>query len=103
MHHSTKMFLVAASLCLLVSAEPPKPTLPVIEVHSSSSVLSSPTPKPASGPIELTPIAGQKPEKLSGRGRYYSPYGVPAGPGRGWPDAAPPGASGPAGGIMTPR
>lgn len=97
-----KSLLLALSLTLAAVAEP-NPNLPKIEINSSPTLNSAPA-KPASNTIELPPIQGQKPEKLSGEGRVFwgSPYGMPAGPGRAWPDAAPPGAPGPAGGLLTP-
>jgi hypothetical protein len=98
-----KLLLLLACLCPAGAEPKTPPQLPVIEINSSPS-LSPAAPPAANSTIELKPIEGQKPEKLQGQGRAYwgSPYGVPAGPGRGWPDAGPPGASGPAGGLLTP-
>lgn len=100
-----KVLLMLACMSLGAAAEPQKkPSLPVIQINSSPTV-SSPTAQPVNNStIELAPIEGQKPEKLYGEGRAYwgSPYGMPAGPGRAWPNAGPPGASGPAGGLLTP-
>jgi len=89
-----------------IGAEPkpqPSPQLPVIEINRSSSPVT-PLPAATNGTIELAPIEGQKALKMSGQGRVYwsSPYGMPSGPGRAWPDAAPPGTPGPAGGLMRP-
>lgn len=82
----------------------PKPAvlpagLPVIEVNQPS------TPETTSNTsLELKPIEGKKPDRLVGKGiRYWGgPYGMPAGPGRAWPNAGPPGNSGPAGGVLAP-
>jgi hypothetical protein len=98
------------SLALLTSglaAQPPsKPVTPSglpapIEIRSSSAL---PQPASRSGPIELTPHRGEVLERMSVQGRvpWFGGYELPAGPGRAWPNAAPPGASVPAGGLLTP-
>lgn len=79
--------------------------LPVIEIHDSAPVNPTASASPANGTYELPPIQGQKAEKMTARGRSFwgGPYGMPAGPGRAWPNAAPPGTPGaPAGGMMSP-
>lgn len=97
-------------LATLVEAEPaktpPKPfNLPVIEIHNATPVN---VPEPAASPggtIELPPIEGAKAGKMTGSGRAYwgGAYGMPAGPGRAWPNASPPGTPGaPGGGVMSP-
>ena len=102
-----KVLVLMVCLAGWVSGEPtpaPRPALPVIEVNSSPTLQATKSSSSSNSTIELPAIEGQKPEKLQGKGlRYWgSPYGMPAGPGRGWPDAGPPGASGPAGGLLTP-
>jgi hypothetical protein len=85
-------------------AATPKPLeLPVIEVRASQES-APPATGPNKGTIELPAVRGQAMQGMSGEGRqfYFSPYGIPSGPGRAWPDAAPPGASQPAGGLYTP-
>ena len=107
--------LLYLMLCLaaVAGAEPAKPApqqskpmnLPVIEIHDSTPVTPPAAATPANGTIELTPIEGQKAQKMSVTGRSYwgSPYGMPAGPGRAWPNATPPGTPGaPACGLYSP-
>lgn len=105
------LLCLIAGLTCLAGAEPTRPTpqparpvnLPVIEIHDSAPVI--PAASPANGTYELPPIQGQKAEKMTARGRSFwgGPYGMPAGPGRAWPNAAPPGTPGaPAGGLMSP-
>ncbi|MFN8611423.1 MAG: hypothetical protein U0931_28010 [Vulcanimicrobiota bacterium] len=107
------LLCLTLSLTNLVGSEPaaskPAPVkpmnLPVIEIHDSTPVNPPASPAPTTGPIELTPIQGQKAEKMTATGRAFwgGPYGMPAGPGRAWPGAAPPGTPGaPAGGLMSP-
>lgn len=93
--------------CLMVSAvgaEPNKtqtvqaPVLPVIEIRASTPL----APDAKTGPLELPAIQGQAVEKLTVRNRYgrfvpYGLYGMPAGPGRAWPEMTPPGSPAPAG------
>jgi hypothetical protein len=96
------LLLLCPSLALAEPKKPaPLPPLPVIEVRQTSTPLP---PAASNSSIELKPVEGQKLEPLSGRGvRYWnSPYGMPSGPGRAWPQAGPPGNSGPAGGLLTP-
>lgn len=101
----TKLLVLITLMASAAGAEPAKaktpatPTLPVIEIRASTTPLA-PESKP--GTIELPAIQGQVVEKMTIRNRYgrfvpYGLYGMPAGPGRAWPDAAPPGAPGPAG------
>ncbi len=105
--------LFCCFLCLAAAAEPvkkepvpPKPAnLPVIEIHDATPVAPANNPSAANSTYELPPIEGQKAQKMSGAGRAYwgGPYGMPAGPGRAWPSASPPGTPGATGGgLMTP-
>lgn len=105
-----KKFLLLVVLTSGAGAEPPKaktvvpPSLPVIEIRASTAPVM---PERKSGTIDLPAIEGPGVEKMTVRSRYgrygpYGPYGVPSGPGRAWPDAAPPGAPGPAGGMFAP-
>lgn len=92
------------------SAATPPPaktsSLPVIEINRSSPLQAPISDNSASKKtIELTPIQGQKTEKMTATGRSFwgGPFGMPAGPGRAWPNGTPPGTPGaPGGGIMSP-
>ena len=95
------LFVVLTSLTVRAEPVPPVPKLPAIEIRSSSPVPANQGP---AGPIELTPVRGELLEKMSVQGRvpWFGGYEMPAGPGRAWPNAAPPGSPVPAGGLLSP-
>lgn len=82
-------------------APKPAPPLPTIEIRASSPIRDVPAVR---GPIELAPVRGELLEKMSVQGRvpWFGGYEMPAGPGRAWPNAAPPGSPVPAGGLLSP-
>lgn len=95
--------MLLLSLASWAQAAPDKaPHYPVIEVRASNQIL-----RPPVGPstLELPPIQGEKlPPRQTVRSTpfWLAPYEMPAGPGRAWPNAAPPGSWGPAGGLFSP-